>query len=349
MHTSAVDKTSPNILPSRDIGIDIARATYIAMMILYHCFVQAQAATSEAAIDINRYLILVSGSFPFLAGFLISNHYFIEIFSGHKDTKRLAVRGFKLLSLYFFINIFLLAFAPILLPDGVVAPSNNIIDSILFVRPSEVVYDILAPLGLILIIGSLLGLLYTNNVLRNAAQIQIICIVAAVAFAVDGTHPYIACGILGIGIGFSRSDLAIDSYLAKSPPLGLPLVIFGLGLATLSEIPRSTGIFYLTAVACLFYALRSVGGRHFHPRATHIQNEINMFSQYSLLIYLVHVPVLVILTKLVMPIMPQSDTWPVFIAFTIFIFASMSLMIRAVSLLRKKLPLFDNAYRLVFA
>lgn len=349
MHTSTVDKIVPNIPPSRDIGIDIARATYITMMILYHCFVQAQAATSEAAIDINRYLVLVSGSFPFLAGFLISNHYFIEIFSGHKNTKRLAVRGLKLLSLYFFINIFLLEFAPMLLPAGVVVASNSIIDSILFVRPAEVVYDILAPLGLILIIGSLLGLLHTKKVLRSAEQIQIICIVAAVAFAVEGTHPYIACGLLGIGIGFSRSDLVIDSYLARFPFLALPLVIFGLGLAVLSEAPRTAGVFYLTAVACLFYALRSVGGRHFYPRATHIQNEINMFSRYSLLIYLVHVPVLVVLTKLVMPIIPPSNTLPVFIAFTIFIFGLMSLMIRAVSLLRKKSPFVDNAYRLVFA
>ena len=56
----------------RDAGIDVARAGLILMMLVFHSFGQAQLVTTldiDQAFNVNRWVGLVTGSFPFLAGF----------------------------------------------------------------------------------------------------------------------------------------------------------------------------------------------------------------------------------------------------------------------------------------
>lgn len=333
----------------RDNSIDVARSTYIVMMIVYHCFTQANKLDPGFIPDINKYLLLVSGSFPFLAGFLVGHHYLKQSFAGASDTaSRLFIRGSRLLLIYLVSNIAIVYVLTELSIQGVVSKSDNHLASIFSVNPVEVIYDILVPLGLTLMAGAML-VYSASKIGRGKYQNLHYFIPAAIglAMAIDGEHPYMACGLIGIAVGNNSLDELIVSTYRRYRTLVYVSLLYGLALAIYSEDPRFAGVLYLAGVMSLFYALRS-----FNIDATEqsklIARERVLYSKHSLLIYLVHVPLIVIIvTQTLVPVNMFSSEF-LFAALLMIIFVSMSLLIRLVDHLYTTSINFKKLYNFVF-
>lgn len=333
----------------RDTGIDVVRSTYIIMMIVYHCFTQANKLDPGFVLDINRYLILVSGSFPFLAGFLIGYHYLRQSFTGAIDTaSRLFIRGSRLLLLYLVSNVVIIYVLSKLKIEGVINSSDDHLMSIFTVNSSEVIYDILVPLGLILMTGALLVYIASKNTgMKYQKLYYIFPAVIGLVLAFDGRHPYMACGLLGIALGNNLIDGVIVSVYSRYRAIVYVSLLYGLSLAIVYDDLRYSGAFYLVGVITLFYAVRSFKQAGL-SQVSIIANELVLYSRYSLFIYLVHVPlIIIIVTQSIVPI----DMFPSVFVFTVLlliVFISMSFLIRLVDRLYVTSNNFKKLYNFVF-
>ena len=356
----SADQTSPPVIKGnpgimsaskeqkRDISIDAARSTYIIMMITYHCFSNVYSRSPSFMPDINLYLVLVSGSFPFLAGFLIGNYYLNKVTAVSNETSiRLATRGLRLLLIYILANILVLYTLKDIISQPLFAKTTHPLMSILSVNPSYVVFDILVPLGAILIIGAVLVTLANNASSNNLILYTLVVGLCGIILAIDARHPYMACGLTGITLGHQRLEKMIIPIYNKYRAAIVLSFVYGLLLSILCEAPRDMGIFYVVGVVLLFYSIRGFA------LAVNITNgiiakELSFYSRYSLLIYLTHVPLLLFIVN--QKVIPLTGAPPMllFMGLMFVIFTAMSLLIRFIDRMRNYSPWFNKSYALIF-
>lgn len=313
------------------------------MMVLYHCFMNAELVTTRVQPDINVYLGLVSGSYPFLTGYMVSFHYLDALRGGQAG--RLLERGLKLLGIYTLSNLLILAVVADWIPGGVSVTTGDLWRSLITANVPEFLYDILVSLGQILVMGSAVVWLWTRNVIRSPKRLQLLCVGATLILIVLGVHIYLLCGLVGLILGFRSTDAAIDGQFGKSHGLVLGAVLL-LGAFAFRQEARH-GYHYLPAVVVLFYLLRSWGGRRAAKLPQTLSRGLQRVSEYSLPIYLVHVPLLIAVTQALDPYVSEGKTWQVFGAYAVGVAVTMCYMILVIRRARRHVPWIDSVYRFV--
>ena len=274
------------------------------MMITYHCFHIANYDQSFD-ININRYLGYVSGSFPFMAGYFVSAYYF-ESFKEQSILifKRLFIRGIKLILIYITLNLIFIYVVNNHIDLNVTTKSDTPIISILVGDPPRVIYDILYSIGIILIFGATLSVIHEKIISRsNQYTLVILMSLLSIMLYINGSI-LIASGIMGIIAGISP----IRKHLEKIYSNGYIIIIsylFGLLAAILIDHIRQEMLIYLLCITTLFFSLK----HSYTYLKLHIDksNIIHLFSRYSLFIYLFHVPVLVLYSKMFLWTFPAIE------------------------------------------
>lgn len=314
----------------RDVGIDVAKAALIAMMLLYHSFNNAQDATTTAidqSININRWMGLVTGSFPFVVGFLIGLNYFGIAAPSLRRIWTLIVRGSKLIGLYLAANLALVLFILIFGRVSITLPKADNVAQILLSEPLHVVYDLLGPIAEIILIGA--GLLLIKRYLRlNNMVVRVAAVGSAVLLAAFGNQLllYLGCGLIGLSLGSISTDVRVRETLARYRWLAVAGLAPGIWLAFDRLVPQENGLVYLLSVTGLFFVYHYLGGLASFGREGPVSKITNLFSRSSLVIYIVHIPLLLLVTLLVSPLFNASQLWLAFAALSVFIFAVMGVL-----------------------
>ena len=326
----------------REVGLDLCRFVYIFMMVAYHCFQNAILVSYDSFIDINRYLGLVSGSFPFLAGFLVSYHYLGTATTTDAVARRLLARATRLLAIYLLINLILVFFMRHILPVDILPQADKPWLMVLSGNARYVAYDILLPIAFTLFFGSVIALLTQRTSITGLPVLAVACmLIAAVS-----NHAYLASGLLGLAVGFRP----VDGFLrtVTRPPFAIALALaYGLVFTANFNEPRNQPLLYVLGVLTLFSAIRTIGNRY-SIRNKAALHEINLYAKYTLIIYLVHVPVLAFTVYALRAALEPLPVVVVFSGLLFYIYVLMSMMTRGVDLLRKNSGTFNRTYRAVF-
>lgn len=330
----------------RDAGLDLVRFIYIAMMVVYHCFQVSQSLADEEMVNINRYLGLVSGSFPFLAGFLISHHYLKKLRAGDYSLGiKLIGRGARLLAIYAVINAAILFWLQHISDNWPFPKSENPWLSIIYVNPTYVAYDILAPLGLIMVIGGACATLYARTGQASAASLQTLFGIGGTTLAILTEHPYLASGLAGMTLGVATIDAVITRAFTNRILL-IGAALYGPVFAIAFASPRNHETLYVLGVITLFYLIRGCAA-FMKLRSSELHYEIRLYGSYSLLIYIAHVPVLVFLSYNMQYLMTALPGTVIFAAFLVIIYILLSVFLRLVERVRTRFCVVNRMYRMI--
>jgi peptidoglycan/LPS O-acetylase OafA/YrhL len=329
---------------ARDVGLEFTRFLYIFMMVAYHCYESVRLLSQNGMININYYLGLVSGSFPFLAGFLVSYHYLHIIRPGsYSISARLLGRGTRLLAIYALINVVLVFWLYDFLGNALLPVSPHPWLSILYGESIYVAYDILVPIGLVLIIGSAGALLQARIGSRSKLPIQVLTGIG-IAVTIATGHPGLASGLAGIVLGFRSTD-AFMMNIFRVRLVWLSAALYGLIFAIMYSKAHVT--LYVIGVLTLFYVAR-IGATMLPLHRPLVAREVGLFGKYSLLIYLFHVPIVVAWSRSFLGIpagMPDTIRFLVVLA---VILALSRIFVGLVDSLRRQYPTVNFTYRALF-
>ena len=310
----------------RDVGIDVTRAGLILMMLVYHCFGHAQLITTlhiDQAFNVNRWMGLVTGSFPFLVGFLIGFRYMGDESHGFSLIRGLTVRSSKIIGLFFAANIVLVIFSLAVDEFPVRLPNTPNMQNLLLADAGYVVYDLLMPLGEIILIGA--GILLARMYYKNDLILQCALIIGAIILAWSGNllPLYLACGMVGIALGSLFARPVVKNALQRYWGICLMGFVPGIFLSVTETNGPDNSLLYLASVAGLFFAFQNLG--RFGPFTSQgvVSRITILFARGSLMIYIVHIPILPFVAKLVGPLFAESDLWLAFSFLLVIMLLSM--------------------------
>ena len=95
---------------NRNVPLDIVKGLLVILMIIYHCasMVLLNPAFQELAANITNRIDFIARAFLLLCGLLCGIHYLPQFRQSPQKTRiRLAIRGFKLLSIFLVLNLIL--------------------------------------------------------------------------------------------------------------------------------------------------------------------------------------------------------------------------------------------------
>ena len=285
------------------------------MMLVFHCFGQSQIITTKEIdqdFNVNRWMGLVAGSFPFLVGFLIGFRYMGDESYGFRLIRGLTVRSSKIIGLFFAVNIVLVIIGLAVDEFPVPLPNTPNMQNLLLADSSYVAYDLLMPLGETILIGA--GILLARMYYKNDLILQCALIIAAVILAWSGNLVplYLACGMVGIALGSLFARPVIKNALQRYWGICLMGFVPGIFLSATEMNGPDNSLLYLASVVGLFFAFHNLG--RFGPfRSQGPTSRItNIFARGSLMIYVVHIPVLAFVAQAIRPFFSESELWIAF-------------------------------------
>lgn len=303
---------------SRDPSIDFVRFVFILMMVVYHCFYNAEIVSGFSRFNINSFLGFVSGGFPWLSGYLIGNRYF---HSERLDSSlKLLFRAFKMLGIYFIAN---LAALPILHDTGYGALIGNNIEFIRLIKvilsgnPKSVIYDILIALGMVPFICAVI--LFAIKAMRPSYKMKLQIVISSLIIVYSNGLLYLACGLFGVMFGLRDAN----AVSAKNKRWVLSaLVLFALSycllIANYFDDPRKAGVFYAIGVSLLFYGVK--GFFTIYSKLMNLDcRYFVLYARHSLFIYLFHVPVLFFARNGIGSLLSDFSVWWVFLCLLLMI------------------------------
>lgn len=326
---------------------DFTKGVLVLFMVLYHWLNYFIGLDG----DIYKYLMFLTPSFIFITGFLIS-HVSISKYTADpsKLSKRLAIRGLKLLVIFVALNIAI----ALLFPGSSIRTatfshlSPETINDI-FVEGRAAAgsgagklasFTILVPIGYLLIVSALL----LNWVKAFRYVFHAACAVALVAALVlnvlgvpNGILELLSIGLLGVVFGY-----APDVKIAKLSSRAY-LIVFAyaayVAAITVLAVPFALRIVGVCLTLALIYI---IGARLTGPLREHVLT----LGRYSLLAYILQIAILQILHKTANHLSPSSWILPVSLLAG---FVLTMVCVEIVDRTRPKSAVVDNFYKVVFA
>jgi hypothetical protein len=326
----------------RNVAIDAVKGLLVLVMVVYHWL--NYFVTSDGAV--YKYLRFVTPSFIFVTGFLITGAYLGKYRIGEWALhERLFIRGVKLVALFTVLNV--VAAMTILNVHGL--PRLGAVEFLekapaiyLAGSGTHVVFEVLVPIGYLLSASSIL--LWGCKLHRHFVLVM-----------------WLVCVGLVYGLRW-RGVASVNAELLTMGLLGM--VIGRCGLKGVDRATRRTGLWlggyviYLIALRTfdVVYELQVVGlilnvvllyrvGRSLVERSA-IAREVILLGQYSLLAYIAQIAALQVLLRATRALEFGKSAQVIALAGTILL---MCLAVEVTGWGRRRSPLLDRAYRMVFA
>lgn len=325
----------------RNYEIDFVKGILVVGMVLYHSLDYFQFGSSMI-----KYVQFITGSFIFTSGFLVSaihmKKYDVQT-SG--ISRRLYMRGFKLLVLFILLNAVLYFLGwQTNWKNGVEVESISDAIYIIFVSGTYkmVAFDILVPIAYSLFLAG--GLIC---VFRERTWLYMVLAAVAILYCslmFYGNQEaynlrYMTIGICGFALGFIDSEklLSLSQY---------SLWIFGFFLIYLIGLHKINMFYPQYVVITIFNILVIYIAGVRISSSNLIVRTIYLLGEYSLLSYLTQIAILQVLVRSFL-----AYTYNPSIVFLIFIItnALMVLCVALVSRFRTGSKTVDRLYRIVFA
>jgi peptidoglycan/LPS O-acetylase OafA/YrhL len=186
----------------RDDALDFVKGFLVEIMVVYHVLNYCFSIRHPALI----YIDFVTGSFVFITGYIASSIYVTKYNDNSKKiVTRLAVRGFKLLSLFLIIN-FIVYCLSLKNYDGYEFTIENFwknIGVILFRGSAEVsVFELLVPIAYTLILSSIMMRLLKKRTLITAVVIPFVGISTVLKQDNYFNMYFVSIGLAGLVAGY---------------------------------------------------------------------------------------------------------------------------------------------------
>jgi peptidoglycan/LPS O-acetylase OafA/YrhL len=330
----------------RDAAIDFTKGTLVLFMVLYHWlnyFVGPQG-------QYYNYLRFLTPSFIFISGFMISRiHLSSYEHSGRRLSKRLIVRGVKLLALVFLLNA-LVSFASArfeVRPATLATFLHNICWAFIVSNPTasegqkSVAFSMLVPIAYLLILSA--GLVISTKRERYAFRFALFVLVVAVLFSyaygtVSSYLDLLLIGVFGVVVGFVETG-QIALFLSH-PYLLIVLYCCYLGVITVWRVTLPLQVASVILTTALLY----IAGSRKQPGAA--WRHTVLLGKYSLLGYISQIAVLQGLRKISW--LSQHGVGVLLAPLLLGIVLTL-MIVEAADFARRKSMLADRLYRLVFA
>jgi hypothetical protein len=290
-----VDSARSTAVPAaparRIVALDITKGALVVFMVIYHALNYSDYRTLAFQL-----LAFLPPSFILLTGYLVGSIYLLKYKSGSAQvTRRLMVRGLKLLLIFIVLNIGV----DFMLIDrsgtGLVMPLVIREASVIFLAGNHRMarFEVLLPIAYLLMFAPVL--LWLQATWRWGVSVLVCGLMIACAILEASGHltinlDFLSVGVLGVALGrIPRSS--IDACARHG------LVVAGLYVGYRVARFAVGEIYLIQALGCVasvfvLYALARVSP------AGWLTNQLELLGQYSLLAYILQIAVLQIIGRL---------------------------------------------------
>jgi len=269
-------------------ALDFTKGALVLIMVLYHWL------NYFVGPDLDyRYLRFLTPSFIFITGFLISHVYLSRLTAApHHVTRRLFVRGLKLLVLFVILNLGTSVVGPVLRGGGADASHLESFDlwRVFVLGPSgtekSVSFYILVPLSYLLLVSAALVFVYSlYRYVFHVLCALFLCSILLLHF--EGLHSsnleFVTMGILGVVCGFARID-AIQNLAQRYLWLGFAYFWYLMAIAVWG-VPFGLLVIGVCLTLLALFHLGSKG-------AGTAREWVILLGQYSLFGYIAQIAIL---------------------------------------------------------
>ena len=333
--------------PQRNSALDFTKGALVLLMVLYHWinyFIGPQW-------EYYQYLRFLTPSFIFITGFLISSAYLSKYApTDPRLSKRLFIRGLKLLAIFLALNVSRTFIVPVLgtgvLVQNALDPSNIftifVSGNLPIVGGKLASFSILVPISYLLMVSAVLMIPYRINqyTFHIASALVLLSIVVLAVAKMHSAHlESVAIGMLGSLTGFVPieriNDLARHLY-----SLALAYACYAIAI-TIWNVPFPLLIAGVTLSVTVIYRMGISRGE---PGA--VRSQVLLLGKYSLFGYISQIAILQVLSSALRHAKLHSGALVLsFLAAFILTLASVDLLDRA----RAKAVGLDRLYKVVFA
>ena len=332
---------------SRDTAIDFTKGALVLFMVLYHWlnyFLGPQGRYYD-------YLRFLTPSFIFITGFMISQIQLRRYENGGRSlSKRLFVRGLKLLIVFLVLNVLVYAaLSHVQVSYSLWVKSLRSLSWAAFVvgtsraadGQKSVVFNILVPIAYLLIVSA--GVVLARRV-RYAFYCTLSLLIAAVIFMrfshLENMYlDLLMIGVLGVAIGFAgKGQLAL---VIGHPYILSALYCLFLAAITIWGVPLPLEIASVILTTALLY---SAGSRLAPPGTA--RRRMILLGKYSLLGYIAQIAILQGLRRLSW--LSQHGVGASLAALLLGALLTVAI-VEAVDIARQRSKIANDLYRLVFA
>ena len=333
---------------TRDTAIDFTKGALVLFMVLYH-WLNYFVGTQGQYYD---YLKFLTPSFIFITGFMISQIQLRRYqSSGRSLSKRLFVRGAKLLGLFLVLNaLAYAALSRVQVPFSLWGKSLLGFSWAAFVvgtsraadGEKSVIFNILVPIAYLLIVSA--GVVGFTRRVKSAFYCTLGVLIAAIILIrfwdLDNLYlDLLMVGVLGVVSGFARSQQI--AFVVGRPYLLTVLYCLFLAVITMWGVPLPLQIASVILTTALLYTAGSQSARPGAARRRTI-----LLGKYSLLAYIAQIAILQGLRRI--PFLSQHGIGAALGALLLCVLLTVMIG-EAVDFARPKSKIANDLYRLVFA
>jgi hypothetical protein len=323
-------------------ALDFTKGALVCFMVVYHSL--NYSAYSALAF---QYFAFLPPSFIFIAGFLLTHHYLPRYKSlGWRVHKTLVLRGVKLVLLFLLLNL-----ATKLVPG---AHSNGVEGGLssyfrswytIFVEGNGqhvAAFEVLLPIGYLLMLSPMLLWPQSNKcwaIPASAACLFLLCVLMEASGIGSANLELLSAGVIGTSAGLAP----LEQVHSITRRWLLWIFVYAI-YRFLSHFFMYTYVMQMLAV-CISLSLIYAAGQYAGASGLW-QREIILLGRYSLLAYIGQIAVLQVLTRFVIH---RGADWTGLIGLLLLTLLITVVIIHVVDWIRRKRPLADRAYKLVFA
>jgi peptidoglycan/LPS O-acetylase OafA/YrhL len=332
---------------SRILALDFTKGALVLIMVLYHW---ANYFTSLTW-NFYRYLHFLTPSFIFITGFMISRVYLNKYDAADpRLSKRLLVRGLKLLAVFIVLNA-ARTFLFSMLAGGYVVADQLTLRTLVAVyltgntmsaTGKVVAFSILVPISYVLILSAALMRLY-NSHRRIFYVVGILFLLSTMFLELTGLPIWnlesVTIGLLGIIAGFTPLD-RVNNFVRHPYLLGLAYSLY-IAAITIWNVPFPL---LIVGVFLNLMAIYLVGDSSVKP--SRIRSEFILLGKYSLFGYISQIAILQVLSASLRRFhLGLSGMAMSFVSAFVLTIVSVEFVDRV----RAKAPTVDRIYKAVFA
>lgn len=328
-------------------ALDFTKGSLVLFMVLYHWlnyFIGLQS-------DLYKYLRFLTPSFIFITGFLISSIYLPRYRSGDsRPPKRIAARGFKLLSLFFGMNFVVslllsqsyngkIVFEPFSLSSIMSVYVTG--DPLIAGQGKAAVFYILLPIAYLLLLSAWL-LRLSRRFPYVFHVVCLLCTSGSLILSTVGIQSanleLVTIGLVGVIAGHISID-KINSFVSHRHMLVLAYVCY---TAVITFVPVGY-ILQIISVLLNLMLLYVIGLGSEENRK--VQTSFILLGEYSLFGYIVQIAILQVLYR----VLRHGDTATAMLGLALVATVALTLLsVMVLDWARAKTPQLDALYRAVF-